>query len=114
MSTIIAHTFMTLKRRPTLKTAGMLLCAILSDTLNLQGPTTTDWDRLMVINIVGERRFSDSSLPHFQVAALVELAGVEDVQLLATQQFKAKSSELGAMSAYALCNGKIVGVIAAY
>ena len=48
MSTIIAHTFMTLRRRPSKATAGMLLCAILSDTLNLQGPTTTEWDRLMV------------------------------------------------------------------
>ena len=52
MSTIITHIFMTLKRRPTKSTAGMLLCAILSDTLNLQGPTTTDWDRLMVTVLV--------------------------------------------------------------
>lgn len=86
MSTIIAHTFVTLRRRPTKKTAGMLLCAILSDTLNLQGPTTTEWDRLMV-------------------AVLVELAGVDDVQFLATQQFKAKSSELAGLTANALCNG---------
>jgi len=61
MSTIIAHSFFTLRRRPTKPTAGMLLCAILSDTLNLQGPTTTEWDRLMV-------------------TALVEIAEVEDVQ----------------------------------
>lgn len=86
MSTIIAHTFMTLQRRPKKATAGMLLCAILSDTLNLQGPTTTEWDRLMV-------------------AVLVELAGVTDVQFLATQQFKAKSSELANLTAHALCNG---------
>lgn len=37
MSTIIAHNFFTLNRRPKKSTAGMLLCAILSDTLNLQG-----------------------------------------------------------------------------
>ena len=43
MSTIITHSFMTYQRRPTKSTAGMLLCAILSDTLNLQGPTTTEW-----------------------------------------------------------------------
>lgn len=64
----------------------MLLCAILSDTLNLQGPTTTDWDRLMV-------------------AVLVHIAEVDDVQLLASQQFKAKSSELAMMTSHALCNG---------
>ena len=52
MSTIIAHTFMTLQRRPTKSTAGLLLCAILSDTLNLCGPTTTEWDRLMATILV--------------------------------------------------------------
>ncbi len=52
MSTIIAHTFLTLRRRPKTSTAGMLLCAILSDTLNLQSPTTTEWDRLMVAVLV--------------------------------------------------------------
>jgi len=36
MSTIIAHTFLTMRRRPTRQVAGMLLCAILSDTLNLK------------------------------------------------------------------------------
>lgn len=86
MSTIIAHNFMTLRRRPRKSTAGMLLCAILSDTLNLQGPTTTEWDRIMV-------------------AVLVEIAGVDDVQLLASNQFKAKSSELAGLTAIALVNG---------
>jgi manganese-dependent inorganic pyrophosphatase len=86
MSTIIAHNFFTLNKRPKKSTAGMLLSAILSDTLNLQGPTTTEWDRLIV-------------------AALVELAGVEDVQLLASKQFKAKSSELAGLTAEMLING---------
>eukprot|EP00985_Skeletonema_marinoi_P027573 scaffold22891_cov151-Skeletonema_marinoi.AAC.8 len=45
MSTIISHTFLTHQKRPSVGVAGMLLCAILSDTLNLQGPTTTEWDR---------------------------------------------------------------------
>lgn len=86
MSTIIAHNFFTLGRRPKKSTAGMLLCAILSDTLNLQGPTTTEWDRLMV-------------------AILVEITGVEDVQDLASRQFKAKSHELAGLSSSALING---------
>jgi inorganic pyrophosphatase/exopolyphosphatase len=86
MSTIIAHTFLTMNRRPRQSTAGMMLCAILSDTLNLQGPTTTEWDRMMV-------------------AILVELAEVEDVQYLASQQFKAKSSELAGLSKDMLVNG---------
>ena len=30
---------------------------------------------------------------------------VDDIQFLATQQFKAKSSELAGLSCHALCNG---------
>lgn len=86
MSTIIAHSFMMYGRRPTRSTSGMLLCAILSDTLNLQGPTTTEWDKLMV-------------------TILSDIAGVIDVQALAMQQFKAKSAELGTLSATALATG---------
>lgn len=86
MSTIVAHTFLTHQRRPPIEVAGMLLCAILSDTLNLQGPTTTEWDRLIV-------------------AVLAEIAQVDDIQLLATQQFKAKSKELAGLSAHGLVNG---------
>lgn len=86
MSTIIGHTFLTHGRRPPKPIAGMLLCAILSDTLNLLGPTTTEWDRLMV-------------------AVLAEISEVEDIQLLASQQFKAKSRELATMSAVNLVNG---------
>jgi len=86
MSTIIAHTFLTHRRRPPVKVAGMLLCAILSDTLNLQGPTTTQWDRVMV-------------------AVLAELCKVQDIQLLASQQFKAKSRELAHLSSVGLVNG---------
>lgn len=47
----------------------MLLCAILSDTLNLAGPTTTEWDKMMA-------------------AILSTIAGVDDINFLATQQFK--------------------------
>lgn len=86
MSTIVAHTYLTHGRRPPTAIAGMLLCAILSDTLNLQGPTTTEWDRMMV-------------------AVLADLSGVDDIQFLASQQFKAKSRELAGLSAHGLVNG---------
>lgn len=86
MSSIVAHSFFTAQMRPSKSTAGMLLCAILSDTLNLLGPTTTDWDRSMV-------------------AILCEIAEVDDIQLLASQQFKAKSRELAGLTAQQLCNG---------
>ena len=86
MSTIIAHTFLTHKKRPPKAIAGMLLCAILSDTLNLLGPTTTEWDRLMV-------------------AVMADIAEVDDIQLLASRQFKAKSRDLASLSAVGLVNG---------
>ena len=86
MSSIITHSFLNLRRRPKKSTAGLMLCAILSDTLNLLSPTTTEWDRLMV-------------------SVLIELAEVENVQFLASQQFKAKSALLGDLSASALITG---------
>ena len=73
MSTIIAHNFIMYKRAPRKSTAGMLLCAILNDTLNLQGPTTTEWDRLMV-------------------AVLTDITGTEDVQLLANGSLRPKAA----------------------
>ena len=42
------------------------------------------------------------------VAVLVEIAEVSDIQFLATQQFKAKSSELAGMSCTNLINGTVV------
>jgi len=56
MSTIVAHCF-TRSNKPMPKgVARILLCAILSDTLNLQSVTTTDADRMMVtmLAILGE------------------------------------------------------------
>jgi manganese-dependent inorganic pyrophosphatase len=89
MSTIIAHTFLSIQRRPRKSTAGMLLCAILSDTLNLMGPTTTDWDRMMV-------------------AILCEVAGVQDIEGLAKAQFKAKSKELASLFASSLLSSLLL------
>lgn len=86
MSTIIAHTFLVHQRRPRKCVAGMLLCAILSDTLNLLGPTTTDYDRMMV-------------------AILCEICDVTDIERLAQMQFKAKSQELECLTARQLCTG---------
>ena len=44
--------------------------------VNLQGPTTTTWDKMMV-------------------SILAIIAGVEDINLLSSQQFKAKSNTQG-------------------
>lgn len=86
MSTIVAHTFMAVQKRPRKCVAGMLLCAILSDTLNLMGPTTTDWDRMMV-------------------AVLCQIAQVKDINTLVKAQFKAKSKELESLTTSQLCSG---------
>ena len=73
--TIIACEFFQMRRWPSKPVAGMLLSGILSDTLNLKSPTTTDSDRVMV-------------------AALSQVAEVPDIGSLATMQFKAKSAEV--------------------
>ena len=86
MSSIITHGYLTAGRKPPRAIAGMLLCAIISDTLNLQGPTTTYWDKTMV-------------------AVLAIIAGVDDINLLASKQFKAKSKDLFGLSATQLCSG---------
>jgi inorganic pyrophosphatase/exopolyphosphatase len=86
MSTIITHGYLVANRKPPAAIAGMLLCAIISDTLNLAGPTTTQWDKMMV-------------------SILAIIAGVDDINALASQQFKAKSKELAGLSAAQLCSG---------
>ncbi|CAL6333554.1 unnamed protein product [Bathycoccus prasinos] len=75
MSAIIAHSFLMYKRYLPRKIGGMLLSAILSDTLNLKSPTTTEWDRRIV-------------------AMLVQYIGVKDINELAAKQFRAKSHSL--------------------
>ena len=85
MSTIISHSYLVHQRRPRTCVAGMLLCAILSDTLNLLGPTTTDYDRMMV-------------------AILCEICNVADINVLAKMQFHAKSQELERKFIYFLCH----------
>lgn len=82
MSTILAHTFQSFGRKPTKSTAGLLLGAILSDTLDLKGPTTTDWDRKMVDLLASQVGMSQA-----------------DVREMAKGQFKAKSAELSALPA---------------
>jgi inorganic pyrophosphatase/exopolyphosphatase len=87
VSTIIAHQFYTVTiQPPPPKLAGLLLSAILSDTLNLHGPTTTEIDIQMV-----ER--------------LSRVAGIETkLDELVEKQFKAKSDILNQMSAKQLCH----------
>ena len=55
------------------KNAGLMAAGIISDTLNLQSPTTTDFDKQAL-------------------KKLVEIAGIRDVDKLASEMFDAKSS----------------------
>ncbi|RYG99403.1 hypothetical protein EON65_50315 [archaeon] len=67
----------------------MLLSAILSDTLNLQGPTTTSWDKLMVAVLV----------------EICEMTSGAEIQSLVTKLFKAKSRDLVSMAPMELVEG---------
>jgi manganese-dependent inorganic pyrophosphatase len=86
MSSILAHSYAVQERHLPKNVAGMLLSAILSDTLNLRSPTTTKWDSRMV-------------------AMLVQHLEIDDVNELAARQFRAKSRELSFMTPYQLVNG---------
>ena len=87
MSSIIAHSFAVQEKPLPKAIAGLLLSAILSDTLNLRSPTTTTWDERMVSMLV---QYID---PDF------------DVNMYAASQFRAKSHELAMMTPYQLVNG---------
>ncbi len=56
--------------------AGLMLCAILSDTVIFRSPTTTDEDRRVV-------------------KELAEIVGVEDIEALGMEMFKVKSAVEG-------------------
>ncbi|KNC54680.1 inorganic diphosphatase [Thecamonas trahens ATCC 50062] len=84
--TIIAHTFVTLNRPISRPTAALLLCGILSDTLNLRSPTSTRHDAVMV-------------------ALLCTVLELDDPNALAKSLFKAKSRTLSLLSAHQLVRG---------
>ena len=65
--TIVGHTFLRIRKPIPQKVAGILLSGILSDTLNLRSPTTTDHDRLLV-------------------AVLAKISRCDDIDDLADQQ----------------------------
>lgn len=87
MSTILAHSFAVHEKALPKGIAGLLLSAILSDTLNLRSPTTTKWDERMVSMLV---QYIDPEL---------------DVNMYAAAQFRAKSREIALMTPYQLVNG---------
>ena len=60
-------------------TAGIMLVGILSDTLNLRSPTTTETDKFVAV-------------------VLAKVAGVDDLNWLAQQLFRAKSNMITKMT----------------
>ena len=84
--TIVAHTFFRIRKTIPKNIAGLLLSGILSDTLNLRSPTTTDTDRLIF-------------------AVLAKIAGVQNCDELAEEQFKAKSNAFAHLSPYEIACG---------
>jgi inorganic pyrophosphatase/exopolyphosphatase len=84
--TIVAHTFLRIRKPIPSNIAGILLSGILSDTLNLRSPTTTDHDKLLV-------------------AVLAKVSGCNDIDGLADKQFAAKSAALMHVSPYEVACG---------
>eukprot|EP00928_Gymnodinium_smaydae_P002575 TRINITY_DN10923_c0_g1_i2.p1 TRINITY_DN10923_c0_g1~~TRINITY_DN10923_c0_g1_i2.p1 ORF type:complete len:623 (+),score=145.78 TRINITY_DN10923_c0_g1_i2:81-1949(+) len=86
MSSIVAHMYMRSNAVLSPGIARLLMCAILSDTLNLQSVTTTDADR-------------------FAVALLARIGGVEDPDQVARLMFRAKTSWIVNLGPYSMCRG---------
>jgi inorganic pyrophosphatase/exopolyphosphatase len=85
-ATIITHMFVRRNLVIPKNLARLLLCAVLSDTLDLQSVTTTHADRLMV-------------------TLLAMLGDVEDPSEIARQQFKAKTDWIVNLGPYEMCRG---------
>jgi len=81
MSTIVAHSFIRSARSFPVDVARLLLCAILSDTVNLTSPTTTLADQYIV-------------------PLLSKFCGESDCNRLAQQLFKAKTAWFVTLSAF--------------
>jgi len=89
MSSIVAHMFVRANIELPKKIARILLCAVLSDTLNLQSVTTTKADCLMVALL----------------ANIGEVGTFEDINMLAEQQFAAKTRWIVDLGAYEMVRG---------
>ena len=85
-STILAHISVITGRSLSPPVARLLLCGVLSDTLNLQSPTTTDADRLAV-------------------PFLAQQGGVPDPDAVATEMFRAKTRWTVSLGPYEMCRG---------
>jgi len=86
MSSIVAHLYVRLSAKMRPAVARLLMCAILSDTLNLQSVTTTDADR-------------------FAVALLAKQGGVESPDSVARQMFRHKTRWIVGLGPYQMARG---------
>merc|ERR1711862_750331 len=86
MSSIIAHMYVRNNAFMKPKIARILMCAILSDTLNLQSVTTTNADR-------------------FAVALLAKAGEVDDPDQVARLMFRAKTNWIVNLGPYSMVRG---------
>eukprot|EP00286_Rhodomonas_abbreviata_P021844 CAMPEP_0181305884 /NCGR_PEP_ID=MMETSP1101-20121128/9983_1 /TAXON_ID=46948 /ORGANISM="Rhodomonas abbreviata, Strain Caron Lab Isolate" /LENGTH=518 /DNA_ID=CAMNT_0023411861 /DNA_START=212 /DNA_END=1768 /DNA_ORIENTATION=+ len=86
VSAIITHLYIAANLKPRPEIARLLMCAILSDTLNLHSVTTTKADE-------------------FAVTLLAKIGGVEDPGAVAAEMFKAKTDWIVGLGAHAMVRG---------
>ena len=79
----------------------MLLCGILSDTLNLTSATTTDADRLMCVLLTILADVEQSVTVQFKNESRV----IRGPNQLACAMFKAKTNWFVGLGAYEICRG---------
>lgn len=98
---IIAHNFVRMGKPISQSTAKLLLCGIISDTINLTSNTTTDADRLMCVLL--------TVLADVEAATEFEFKGeqlsIRGPNQLACAMFKAKTNWFVGLGAYEVCRG---------
>ncbi|EKE20404.1 MAG: hypothetical protein ACD_8C00005G0003 [uncultured bacterium] len=96
-SSLIAKMFFREGVKPSEKIAQLLLAGILSDTLNLTSPTTTDEDRVLVgkVNEIAKFNIDEFVAEMFQAKSSLEGISIEDIITVDYKSFEMGAIKVG-------------------
>jgi manganese-dependent inorganic pyrophosphatase len=105
-STLVAERFRNAGEAPTPATAGMLLAAVLSDTVILNSPTTTDRDRAVIERLGAQLRLDPLQFGREMFASTSDVSDVAPAQII---ERDAKSYELASGQTIRIAQIEVVG-----
>ncbi|GBG28437.1 Inorganic pyrophosphatase [Hondaea fermentalgiana] len=94
-ATVIATKYLEYKRPLPPRIAGMLMGGIISDTLNLKSPTTTEWDERVLHWLASKLHWASSNGSRVLGSKLPEHDLRKAVRRFAHRQFQAKANTTG-------------------